>query len=99
MKAKVIETGEIVNVLPYPTVYQEKGQGPDRREWDEDDLEFEPSPKRVLLDDVCDFLIGNLKCAPDYDEYGHGIEDESIWCSEKYDTIIEFVEGLRKKFE
>ena len=25
MKAKIIETGEIVNVLPYPTIYQEKG--------------------------------------------------------------------------
>lgn len=33
MKAKVIETGEIVNVTPYPTWYKENGQGPDRREW------------------------------------------------------------------
>ena len=40
MKAKVIETGEIVNVTPYPTWYKENGQGPDRREWDEDELEF-----------------------------------------------------------
>jgi hypothetical protein len=58
MKAKVIETGEIVNVLPYPTIYQEKGQGPDRREWYEDDLEFEPVPKRVSLDEVCEWLDG-----------------------------------------
>lgn len=56
MKAKVIETGEIVNVLPYPTIYQEKGQGPDRREWYEDDLEFEPGPKRVSLDKVCEWI-------------------------------------------
>ena len=48
MKAKVIETGEIVNVLPYPTIYQEKGQGPDRREWYEDDLEFIYEKKPIL---------------------------------------------------
>lgn len=46
MKAKVIETGEIVNVTPYPTWYKENGQGPDRREWDEDELEFIYSDKK-----------------------------------------------------
>lgn len=46
MKAKVIETGEIVNVTPYPTWYKENGQGPDRREWDEDELEFIYSNKK-----------------------------------------------------
>lgn len=56
MKAKVIETGEIVNVLPYPTIYQEKGQGPDRREWYEDELEFEPGPKRVSLEKAVKWL-------------------------------------------
>lgn len=56
MKAKVIETGEIVNVLPYHTIYQEKGQGPDRREWYEDELEFEPSPKRVSLEKAVKWL-------------------------------------------
>jgi hypothetical protein len=99
MKAKVIETGEIVNVLPYPTIYQEKGQGPDRREWYEDDLEFELGPKRVSLDKVCNFLIDNLNCSLDFDEYGNVTIDESNWCSEKYNTIPEFIEGLRKEFE
>lgn len=56
MKAKVIETGEIVNVLPYPTIYQEKGQGPDRREWYEDELEFEPRPKMVSLEKAVKWL-------------------------------------------
>ena len=56
MKARVIETRELVNVLPYPTIYQEKGQGPDRREWYEDELEFEPGPKMVSLDKVCEYL-------------------------------------------
>ena len=46
MKAKVIETGEIVNVTPYPTWYKENGQGPYRREWDEDELEFIYSDKK-----------------------------------------------------
>ena len=46
MKAKVIKTGEIVNVTPYPTWYKENGQGPDRREWDEDELEFIYSNKK-----------------------------------------------------
>ena len=46
MKAKVIETGEIVNVTPYPTWYKEDGQGPGRREWDEDELEFIYSNKK-----------------------------------------------------
>ena len=46
MKARVIETGEIVNVTPYPTWYKENGQGPDRREWDEDELEFIYSNKK-----------------------------------------------------
>lgn len=56
MKAKVIETGEIVNVLPYPTIYQEKGQGPDKREWYEDELEFEPRPKTVSLEKAVKWL-------------------------------------------
>ena len=46
MKAKVIETGEIVDVTPYPTWYKEKGQGPDRRAWAEDELEFIYSNKK-----------------------------------------------------
>ena len=46
MKAKVIETGEIVNVTPYPTWYKENGQGPIRREWSEDELEFIYSDKK-----------------------------------------------------
>ncbi len=45
MKAKVIETGEIVDVTPYPTWYKENGQGPDRREWYDEELEFIRSEK------------------------------------------------------
>lgn len=86
MKAKVIETGEIVNVTPYPTIYQEKGQGPDRREWYEDELEFEPGSKMVSLDKVCEYLKGLT-----YQEYPGGPMERMI--------SDEFIEGLKKEFE
>lgn len=57
MKAKVIETGEIVEVNLYcDPYYKEKGQGYDRRGWYEDELEFEPGPKMVSLDKVCEWI-------------------------------------------
>lgn len=86
MKAKVIETGEIVNVLPYPTIYQEKGQGPDRREWYEDDLEFEPGTKMVSLDKVCEYLKTLV-----YQEYPGGPLEHKIDDND--------LEKLRKTFE
>lgn len=84
MKAKVIETGEIVNVTPYPTWYKENGQGPDRREWDEDELEFIPNPNRptmVSLDKICEYLTPRLEADLGY--YAAG----------------DFVNNLRKEFE
>ena len=57
MKAKVIETGEIVEVNLYcDPYYKEKGQGYDRRGWYEDELEFEPGPKMISLDKVCKYF-------------------------------------------
>jgi len=84
MKAKVIETGEIVNVTPYPTWYKENGQGPDRREWDEDELEFMPNPnapKMVSLDKICEYLTPRLEADLGY--YAAG----------------DFINNLRKEFE
>jgi len=84
MKAKVIETGEIVNVTPYPTWYKENGQGPDRREWDEDELEFIPNPnapKMVSLDKICEYLTPRLEADLGY--YAAG----------------DFINNLRKEFE
>lgn len=89
MKARVIETDEIVNVTPYPTWYKENGQGPDRREWDEDELEFiqnTNSPKMVSLDKVCDYLKSLI-----YQEYSGGPIERMI-----DDDIIK---QLRKEFE
>ena len=60
MKARVIETGEIVNVTPNPTWYKENGQGPDRREWDEDELEFLNSTKKMIpIDKAVEWLRDN----------------------------------------
>ena len=89
MKARVIDTGEIVNVTPYPTWYKENGQGPDRREWDEDELEFIRNtniPKMVSLDKVCDYLKSLI-----YQEYSGGPIERMI-----DDDIIK---QLRKEFE
>ena len=89
MKARVIETCEIVNVTPYPTWYKENDQGSDRREWDEDELEFirnTNSPKMVSLDNVCDYLKSLI-----YQEYSGGPIVRMI-----DDDIIK---QLRKEFE
>jgi hypothetical protein len=62
MKAKVIETGETVEVNLYSSsYYKEKGQGYDRRGWYEDELEFEPGPKMVSLDKICEYLTPRLE--------------------------------------
>lgn len=67
MKAKVIGTREVVNVTPYPTYYQEVGQGPDRREWSEDELEFEQVEyirKDAFIEKACDWLKSNITNNP-----------------------------------
>lgn len=95
MIAKVIETGEIVNVTPNPTWYKENGQGPDRREWDEDELEFIPSPnapKWVSLDKVCEYLKKNLE----NDNDGHGYPKISIY---KFAFVEDLIEDLKRTME
>ena len=79
MKARVIKTGEIVHVMPYSTLYKEKGQDP--REWTEDELEFiinDNSSKMILIHEVCNYLKSLT-----YQEYPGGpierlINDEYI---------------------
>lgn len=53
MKAKVIKTGEIVDVAPCPICYIEDREGPNRK-WDEDELEFEKAEiqKQNLIDGI-----------------------------------------------
>ena len=81
MKAKVIETGEIVEVSAYPTIYQEHGQGPDRREWYDDELEIiRPSKKDSENKNPADikphFPDGNIP-------YDRGFEEAQEYLSER----------------
>lgn len=85
MKARVIETGEFVEVNIYcSTYYKEVGQGPDRRGWSEDELEFEPGPKMVSLDKICKWLENNM----------HMYNTEECIGDRKA-----FIKDLRKEFE
>ena len=61
MKAKVIETGEIINVqcLYSPIYSQLDCNGKIIEEYNEDELEFIPNPnkpKMVRLDKVCEYF-------------------------------------------
>lgn len=77
MKAKVIETGEIVEVNEYPTIYQERGQGPDRREWYEDELEIiRPPKKENPADTKPHFPDGNIP-------YDRGFEEAQEYLSRR----------------
>lgn len=73
MKAKVIETGEIIDVkCLYPITYSRLDcNGKIFEEYDEDELEFEPGPKMVSLDKICEWIkehineYHNPKCVAD----------------------------------
>ena len=85
MKAKVIETGEIIEVksLYSPTYSRLDCNGKIIEEYDADELEFEPGPKMVSLDKICEWVKEH------YLEYPN--EDLS-------DTK-KFISDLRKEFE
>ena len=88
MKAKVIETGEIIEVksLYSPTYSRLDCNGIIIEEYDEDELEFEPGPKMVSLDKVCEFLKTLV-----YQEYPGGPLEHKIDDND--------LEKLRKEFE
>lgn len=71
MEAKVIETGEIVEVHSLPTLYKEDGQGPDRREWGEDELEFINTP--MTTSELLVKLPSHIGRNCLYDEHGNVI--------------------------
>lgn len=83
MKAKIIETGEIIEVQSlYPTTYSRLDcNGKIIEEYDEDELEFEPKPKMVSLDKICEYLLPRLEADLGY--YAAG----------------DFINNLRKEFE
>lgn len=86
MKAKVIETGEIINVqCLYPTTYSRLDcNGKIIEEYDEDEIELIPNPntpKMVSLDKICEYLLPRLEADLGY--YAAG----------------DFINNLRKEFE
>lgn len=91
MKARVIETGEIIEVQSlYPITYSRLDcNGKIIKEYDEDEIELIPNPntpKMVSLNKVCEFLKTLV-----YQEYSggplvHKIDDNDL-------------EKIRKEFE
>ena len=73
MKARVIETGKIIDVKYWgcPTYATFDGNSRIKEIYDADELEFEPGPKMVSLDKVCEWLkehineYHNPKCIAD----------------------------------
>ena len=88
MKARVIETGEIIDVKCLcPITYSRLDcNGKIIEEYDEEELEFESRTKLVSLDKVCDYLKSFT-----YQEYPGGPIERMI-----DDDIIK---QLRKEFE
>lgn len=88
MKARVIETGEIIDVKCLcPITYSRLDcNGKIIEEYDEEELEFESRTKLVSLDKVCDYLKSLT-----YQEYSGGPIEHMI-----DDDIIK---QLRKEFE
>lgn len=87
MKAKVKETGEIIDVkCLYSVTYSRLDcNGKIIEEYDEDELEFEPGPKMVSLDKVCEYLKKLV-----YQEYPGGPIERMI--------SNECVEDIKKYF-
>ena len=85
MKARVIETGEIIEVksLYSPTYSQLDCNGKIIEEYDEDELEFESGPKMVPLDKICEWVKINMY------KYDTDIDND----------IKAFIKDLRKEFE
>lgn len=91
MKARVIETGEIIEVKSlYPVIYSRLDlNGKIIEEYNEDELEFISNvnePKMVSLDDVCNYLKKLV-----YQEYPGGPLEHMI--------SDETIKDLRKQFE
>ena len=93
MKARVIETGEIIEVKSlYSPIYSRLDcNGKIVSEYDADELEFIPNPnksKMVSLDKICEWIKNNAH------KYIYFDEGNTEW----YDHD-ECIEELRKEFE
>jgi len=94
MRAKVKETGEIVNIYSsyYPITYRAMDLC-DNREWDEDELELLDQPVMVSIEAVAKWLNDNL------DKYVY-IYDQYITLTENCNSVKDvLIEDLKDEFE
>ena len=98
MKAKVIETGEIINVCClYPTTYSRLDcNGKIVEEYDEDEIELllTPKAKTVKLDDAVEWIKNNIKkyINWEYNEFHHAVEYDGTFDIER--CINDFKKAL-----
>lgn len=92
MKAKVKETGEIIEVHSlYPVTYSRLDcNGQIREEYDFDELEFEPGPTMVSLEKICEYLHDKLYTRVNGAEHYVASKDKIV--------LTEFVRNLREAF-
>lgn len=94
MKARVIETGEIVEVKRlYPTIYSRLDKNNKiAEEYYDDEIELIDKPKKVSINKVCEWLIENM-----YDYYDGDIEFAIASGFVKRDEFIEnFIKAMEK---
>lgn len=93
MKAKVKETGEIIEVYSlYPVTYSRLDcNGKIREEYDFDELEFEPGPTMVSLDKICEYLNDKFYTRVNGAEHYVASKDKI--------ALNEFIKDLRETFE
>jgi len=93
MKARVIETGEIVEVKRlYPTVYSRLDKnGKIAEEYYDDEIELIDKPKKVSIDKVCEWLIENMH------DYFDGNSEFAVAID--FITCDKFVEKFKKAME
>ena len=93
MKARVIETGEIVEVKRlYPTVYSRLDENHRiAEEYCDDEIELIDKPKMVSINKVCEWLIENMH------DYFNG--DSEFAVTNDFITCDEFIENFKKAME
>lgn len=93
MKAKVKDTGEIIDVYSlYPVTYSRLDcNGKIREEYDFDELEFEPGQTMVPLDKICEYLNDKLYTRVNGAEHYVASKDKI--------ALNEFINDLRETFE
>lgn len=93
MKARVIETGEIVEVKRlYPTVYSRLDKNNKiAEEYYDDEIELIDKPKKVSIQKVCKWLENNMH------DYFNG--DSEFAVTNDFITCDEFIENFKKAME